>query len=168
MASPGIDLVNKKNGHRAVICKSKKKISNFTSAAFIATSSLPLKQVTITIPLNNVPTDALMATRSPETFISNRFAETCCFKVYCQQCWCCCGLNVLQFTNYCVVNLELMSHQCENAKLNILSNLCNNVFVDHDLLKQHSELNFFWRFQTPSKVCYLVPATIESLHFRIP
>lgn len=149
-----------KTGHWQTVCKSAK--NTHSSAALIAASSV-LDKATVQVQVNNTPTFALIDTGSSETFISQCFAENCKLKMYPTS-----GVSMAStslskpISNYCVAHLELLGHHYATTKFSVLPDLCANVIVGHDLLKQHSELKVsFGGTRRPLTISYLAPAMIE-------
>ncbi|XP_014294137.1 uncharacterized protein [Halyomorpha halys] len=127
-----------KTGHWQVVCKSPKTVNTKahpSSAALIAALAV-LDEATVPVQVNRTSTFALIDTGSSETFISQCFADNSHF--------------------------ELLGHHYAKTKLSVLPDLCANIIVGHDFLKQHSELRVsFGGTKPPLTISYLAPAKIE-------
>src|SRR5436190_15618903 len=63
---------------------------------------------------------------------------------------------------YFVVNLVIDHHNYNSVKLLILPNLCADVLIGHDIMKQHSCVDVsFGGPKSPLFICSLFPAKVE-------
>ena len=139
-----------KVGHFAVVCRSKKP---GTTAAlcdrifsYSAAAPRSLSKSLIIVYVNNKKAEALVDTGSSESFVSEQFVKSS--KLYIAR-----GKGQIfmastslhsNIAGYCHADIKLSNYEYPKAKLSVLPNLCADVIIGHDILKQHSkiEVNF--------------------------
>lgn len=63
------------------------------------------------------------------------------------------------FNNYCIVDLMILNNAYSNVKAVVLPNLCCDVIIGQDLLKQHSSIELLFAGNRPLiKICCLAVA----------
>ena len=168
-----------KKGHFANVCRSNKKTSN----AIVADSDLPqslneelsaisaaspscLRMATISAMVNGVKADALIDTGSSMSFIDKKFAKSLNLQI--EPCKQTITLASLNYTSYvegaCLVTLKIDTYFYYNRKLLIINNLCADIIIGHDLLKEHSSLELSLGGQKqPLKICNVMAATVPPV-----
>lgn len=165
-----------KKGHYIKVCRSKAKnnsqsvnsLTDQQNDKFIASISAAapscLKKAIVKVLLNNIEADALIDTGSSQSFVDQSFLYK----------------NKIQFVpgkgkvsmastalsssivGHCFVNLNLQEHSYVHTRLAVLSDLCADMIIGHDLLKQHSQIQVnFGGSKTPLSVSALAHVNIE-------
>ncbi|XP_072384754.1 uncharacterized protein [Diabrotica undecimpunctata] len=152
---PARDKVCKKCskvGHFSKVCRLQ--MPNSVSAAVLATTTSSsnvrnlaaapqcLSKSVTEIKVNGNTTESLINTGSSESYISKNYALSINVKTFRSHASIIMASTALRTTisGHCFVNLEINEHSYKNVKLSIIQDLCADVVIGHDLLKQHSSL----------------------------
>ena len=157
-----------KVGHFQRVCKSSNKritscLDSSISALFSAAVPASLSQAIVTISVNGVTLNALVDTGSSDSYISSDV-------VYANR-WTVFPSNThitLASTNFssvtrghCFVKLDYLNTHYPRVKLSLLQNLCSDVLLGHDFLKQHKHLQIaFGGPKPPFSLCGLTAARV--------
>lgn len=155
-----------KLGHFSKVCMRKTAKGRPTTASMSILASMHnLSKTMITTKLNGIPANTLIDTGSSDSYVSSTFAQRSKWKVYpCQ------GGVVMattslssQVTGYCLVDLDLAGSFYEDVKLSLLPNLCTDLIIGQDIMKQHSQINIvFGGSKPPLSICCLTAAKVET------
>lgn len=159
-----------KRGHFSKVCLNKRKVK--ASASIIPASGLlcaapeSLTKCLIKIKLNNVVADALVDTGSSETYINEHFASIINVPIHSSTGYISMASTALQsqISGHCFVDLEMMEHKYRKLRLSVLSDLCADVIIGHDILRQHSTLEVSFG-GSKSSLCIDNSPSICSLAF---
>ncbi|XP_047527311.1 uncharacterized protein LOC125064368 [Vanessa atalanta] len=160
-----------KTGHFANVCRSNKETLNnvvnedapVEVAMISAASPSSLKRATVSVTINNYEADALIDTGSSVSFVSGSLAQTINLKRNpCKQAITLASLNHISFVEgSCVATIKIGQHIYKRQPLLIVNNLCADLIIGHDLLQNHSVLEFqFGGNQGPLKVCSVIEASV--------
>ncbi|XP_072389424.1 uncharacterized protein [Diabrotica undecimpunctata] len=139
-------------GHFSKVCRLQ--MPNSVSAAVLATPTSSsnvrnlaadpqcLSKSVTEIKVNGNTTESLIDTGSSESYISKNYALSINVKTFRSHASIIMASTALRTTisEHCFVNLEINEHSYKNVKLSIIQDLCADVVIGHDLLKQHSSL----------------------------
>lgn len=160
-----------KKGHYSKVCRSPassgkgpKSQSAAILNANITASTGALTNTTVPATINGSLVSVLIDTGSSQSYIS----KTTALRL---------GLTILPYTGVvsmastsitstitgrCNVNLSVLNHSYTNVNLAILPDLCADVIVGHDLLKQHSSIQvIFGGEKAPLNICSLAIAHVQ-------
>ena len=158
-----------KKGHFANVCRSNKLNSNAVvsesttntiteSATISAASPSSLRKATVPIKVNDVPAEALIDTGSSVSFINKRLAQDINLeqKPY-KQAITLASLSHISFVEgICFATIKLDEHIYKQQPLLIVNQLCADIIIGHDLLKNHKTLEFnFGGPRDTLKVCVM-------------
>lgn len=149
-----------KKGHFASVCRVGHNINTvwieehpspnsnndqfYSGAIFSAASPSSLRSATIHITINECKADALVDTGSSVSFINSKVARILKLrKRPCNQTVNLASLNQVSFVEgVCFATIKMNQHTYKQTPLLVVDNLCADVIVGHDLLKQHSSIQF--------------------------
>lgn len=172
-----------KIGHFSRVCRSKKENvdrhkplggnsasicapSNDNSKSVCASSPPVLSKATVSVKVNSTLADALIDTGSSESFVSKQFVQhhsLPCRPGKLSVAMASTSLNS-EINEVCLAKLELSGHVYEDVKLYVMKNLCADVIIGHDILRNHSSLEMtFGGNSAPLKICGLAQAGIEPI-----
>lgn len=128
------------------------------STDYSAASPSSLEKATIAITVNNTRADALIDTGSSVSFIDRNIARM--MKLQQRPYKHVINLASLSHTSsvdgVCFATLEINNHVYKQRPLLVIDNLCADVIVGHDILKNHSKLEFqFGGTREPLHVCVM-------------
>ncbi len=161
-----------KRRHFSKVCKSIHSQSNSPTssstsviATLIAAAPACLNRALIPVIINGVSTKALIDTGSSESFLSLQFAKN--LKVKVSPCALKISMASTMFSalarGFCNVSLQYDSADPVTVKLNVLEDLCADIILGHDILKNHHSIEVTFNGKRPSlKVCGLAAATVPS------
>lgn len=163
-----------KKGHFANVCRSgqpqranavtEHDVQRDTAlSAISAASPNSLRKATIPITLNGYKAEALIDTGSSVSFIDRSLAEILKLKIKaCRQTITLASLSHISFVQgICHANIQLEKHQYKLQPLLIVNNLCADVIIGHDILKNHSSLELkFGGTQEPLRICNVMEASV--------
>lgn len=171
-----------KKGHFANVCRSSARMSNKTSKPNVfpardTSSSTPLamisaaapgclRKTTVPVVVNDSLTEALIDTGSSVSFISQKLFQSMHLKKKP-----CLQTVTLATTNHvshvegtCTVTLKLDPHTYKDVELLIVSNLCADIIIGYDILKDHSKMEVnFGGTRQPLKICCVMAAEIPPV-----
>lgn len=161
-----------KRGHFSKVCQSKRTTVNTksTSASAVSLSQLlaaapgSLFKSLIKVDINGTSADALIDTGSTDTYISEAFTSEAKIPVFSGTGCISMASTSLQshISGYCFVNMKVLGHHYPNLRISILKDLCADVIIGHDILRQHSKVNVeFGGPKEPLSICSLSFAAIE-------
>ncbi|KAA3671213.1 uncharacterized protein DEA37_0010068, partial [Paragonimus westermani] len=144
---------------RVVSC-TKLQLSTVCTAAFPTCLSKGVVQITV----NRISLNALIDTGSSDSYICSDIAYKHCWHIYPSNL----AISVA-FTTYtsatqghCLVTVDYRGNRCSSVKLSLLPNLCSDVLLGHDFLKQHQPILIsFSGSKPPSSLCLLTTAYVE-------
>lgn len=159
-----------KKGHFKHVCQSShkssiKSISSSISNDCIASISSCLSKALVTVELNGVNVEALVDTGSSSSFINKDLSQRLNLHVDKAR-----GIQIsmantsLRSSTHgeCLVDMKINGHVYKSVKLNVLSNLCSDIIIGHDILGRHSSLSInFGGNKKPLEVCSLAVANME-------
>jgi len=161
-----------KRGHFQQVCKSKQRRNTdetFASAHMLASlSSAPscLQKSLVTVRVNGVELHALIDTGSSLSFINLRHVTTCQLKIkpHLGKITLANSAMTSDIAGRCVVNIKVLSHRYDNIEVLIMKDLCADLLIGHDILKNHSSLiiNFSWN-KPPLEICSLAIANVAPV-----
>lgn len=156
-----------KVGHFSKVCRSTKKTPTTktnnavyfpANSVFSAASPSSLKTATVSITVNDTRADALIDTGSSVSFIDKSVAQMMKIKLkpY-RQAISLASLNHTSFVDsICFATLTIDKHIYKQRPLLVVNNLCADVIVGHDLLKDHSKIELqFGGSKEPLQVCVM-------------
>ncbi|XP_054266993.1 uncharacterized protein LOC128989150 [Macrosteles quadrilineatus] len=167
-----------KKGHWATVCNSRNQSRTFKgkttqsdktkinsmSSSLVAASQKCLSKATVSLMLNGKPVDALIDTGSSDSFISEATVKR--FNIFKyptkHEISMASTSHVSSTLGHCTVDMVCDGHEYPLTKLLILTDLCADVVIGHDILRQHSavELNFGGK-RPPFNVCNLLRAKVS-------
>lgn len=165
-----------KKGHYGKVCKSKhqKSINSLAPsqndnlvAIMSAASPSCLKKAVVKVYINGIKAEALIDTGSSESFINHSFVCKHRMKVIPGGGTVSMASTTLSssIVGHLIVDLKLQEHSYMQCKLSVLSDLCADVVIGHDLLKHHSQIQLsFGGAKSPLNVCALAQINIEPPH----
>ena len=141
--------------------------STSASTAVIASASrsLPycLTKALINAHVNNLSVSALIDTGSSDSFLDYDFALANNFKIFptlgkVSMATTSCSSTI---KGYCLVNLKLLNKEYVNFKISVLAQLCTDIIIGHDIMKQHSRVDIvFGGPEPPLSICCLTEAKL--------
>ncbi|XP_045526419.1 uncharacterized protein LOC123715455 [Pieris brassicae] len=164
-------LCNKK-GHFATVCRSSSKATNSVvgtedlSACITAASPSSLRKATVPAYIRGIRAEALLDTGSSISFINDSFARLCGLKrKSCNQTISMASLNhTSQVEGQTLQTLKIGNHKYDNVNLLIVKNLCADIIIGHDILEEHSSLEFsFGGPKHPLQVCNVTEASVPAV-----
>jgi len=164
-----------KKGNFSKVCRLKKTQnsykSNTTISAFIAnlaciSSSLPgaLSKTVIKVKVNNVKANGLVDTGGSSSFIDDEFVQYHKINVFPKkrQVVLASAEHSSHLKGFVCVDLSLQGHMYKDVKLSVLSKLCTDVLIGHDILQKHSIVEVtFGGPKSPLLVCNMSSTAIE-------
>ncbi|XP_072401032.1 uncharacterized protein [Diabrotica undecimpunctata] len=149
-----------KKGYFAKVCRSKSTSAsanvfegyNNCTACIIAATPASLKKTIVPAFIKGLHADALIDTGSSVSFINEDFANLCKLpRKPCTQTVSMASLShTSEFKGVTTQNIKIGDHSYDNINLLIVKNLCANIIIGHDVLSNHSSLEF--EFRVPKKV----------------
>ncbi|XP_047518905.1 uncharacterized protein LOC125058798 [Pieris napi] len=164
-------LCNKK-GHFATVCRSSSKPTNCmvvgteNLSCITAASPYSLYKATVPAYIRDIRAEALLDTGSSISFINDSFARLCGLKrKSCNQIISMASLNhTSQVEGQTLQSLKIGNHKYDNVNLLIVKNLCADIIIGHDVLKEHSSLEFsFGGPKHPLQVCNVAEASVPAV-----
>lgn len=166
-----------KKGHFANVCRSKNIVNamntgnedscnNENTACISAASPSSLRKATVPIYLNDIRADALIDTGSSVSFIDEQLVKIMNLKRnYKRQSITLASTSHMAFINgLCHVTVKLNNHIYKRQPLLIVNNLCADVILGHDLLRNHKALELeFGGDREPLKICNVIQASIPPV-----
>lgn len=167
-----------KKGHFANVCKSGITSSNSVStedtvsfnnggpshcSAISAASPFSLKGATVQITVNDYKADALIDTGSSVSFINNKIVRLMKLrKKPCTQSVNLASLNQVSFVEgICFATIVMNRHTYKQIPLLVVDNLCADVIIGHDQLKEHSKIEFeLGGPNEPLRICSVMQASV--------
>jgi len=134
-----------KKGHYARVCKSTQKGNKSTSAALYpqrkVTAAAPsnLSKAIIKVRINGLRADALIDTGSSDSFVNSSLAKDRKWQIHPTDNTVCMASTSLRTSahGYCIVELEVKSYTYRNVRVLVLRDLCADVILGHNVLRQH-------------------------------
>lgn len=162
-----------KEGHFAKVCRSlpdktvkvKGKVYNEITGSVYQTASVGgLAKSTVCATIDDKNVQALVDTGSTLSFIDEKIAKELHLRVLPSD-----GkvsmASMSMMTNIkgqCKVKLKVLDHIYNNATLLVLSNMCANIIIGHDILKQHESVQLeFGGNRNPLKICSVAVACVQ-------
>lgn len=158
-----------RKGHYAKVCKSKqnKTVTAATEClSCMAAASSCLQKALIPITINKVAAEALVDTGSTTSFISSALVEKCNAKrMACSdKITMASTIHVSRVEGSCVVTIDMKGHTYTDVTLLIMKDLCADIIIGHDLLKDHSSLEVaFGGPRMPLKICCISQSFIPPV-----
>ncbi|XP_031333911.1 uncharacterized protein LOC116163922 [Photinus pyralis] len=168
-----------KRGHFSNVCKSRNATNNSASfkntvnsliddgsshcSTISAASPSSLKGATILITVNGYKADALVDTGSSVSFINRKIARLMKLRQKpCTQSVNLASLNQVSVVEgICFANITMNKHNYRQIPLLIVDNLCADVIVGHDLLKEHSKIEFeLGGPHEPLRICNVMQSSV--------
>ncbi|XP_072401065.1 uncharacterized protein [Diabrotica undecimpunctata] len=163
-----------KKGHFAKVCRSKSTSASANvfegyencTACIIAATPASLKKAIVPASIKGLRADALIDTGSSVSFINEDFANLC--KLPRKPCIQTVSMVSLSHTSevkgVTTQNIKIGDHSYDNINLFIVKNLCADIIIGHDVLSNHSSLEFeFGRPKEVFKVCSVVEASVPAV-----
>ena len=167
-----------KDGHFAKVCMSKPTSASLVTSSSPTVASLyptlatitcatapnNLKRAVISIELNNNTTEALIDTGSSESFICKNIVHELKltvnpFKSKVSMAESSLSVDIIGYV--IINNMKMRGNNYANIKLLVLKNLCADVIIGQDILKQHDSLNLkFGGSKPPLSICGLTTPAI--------
>ncbi|KAA3673814.1 uncharacterized protein DEA37_0014465, partial [Paragonimus westermani] len=157
-----------KVGHFQRVCKSnqsdkrvvsctKPQLSTVCTAAFPTSLSKAVVQITV----NGISLNAIIDTGSSDSYICSDIAYKHCWHIYPSN-----FAISLAYTTYtsvtqghCLVTVDYRGNRYSSVKLSLLPNLCSDVLLGHDFVKQHQHILIsFDGSKPPFSLCSLTAA----------
>ena len=160
-----------KVGHFQRVCKSnpndkritsctKPQLPSFCTAVF----PVSLSKAVIPILVNGVSLNALIDTGSSDSYISSGVVRKHRWFVYPSNL----SITMASTTHssvtqgHCFVSVEYQGRHYSSVKLSLLRDLCSDVLLGHDFLKQHKHIIIpFGGSEPPFSLCSLTAAHVE-------
>ncbi|KAL1454481.1 hypothetical protein WDU94_010725 [Cyamophila willieti] len=168
-----------KTGHYSRVCQSKASTSRGTyrrnkktsastdvTASITAASPSSLQRSVIDITVNNVPLKALVDTGSSLSFINRALLKKCRITPFPYHRKISMANSSLStdITGQCRINLRVADNSYKDVTFLIMSNLCCDVLIGHDVLQCHAALEVqFHGPLPPLKICNLAVAKVEPV-----
>lgn len=162
-----------KKGHYAKVCRSFFKTSNSATmekqdyaACIIAASPSSLRKATMPAFIKGIRASALIDTGSSVSFINESFFKlTGLRKKPCSQTVSMASLShISQVEGQTSQTIKIGKHTYENVNLLIVKNLCADIIIGHDVLEEHSSLEFlFGGPKHPLYVCNVAEASVPAV-----
>ena len=157
-----------KRGHLESVCMKKKSC--------VATMVPCLSKSTTVIRVNDVLLNALIDTGSSDSFISERKARELNLELlpYVINLSLASGNCQAQTIGKVIVSLKMQGHVYESFTLGVISNLCSDVLIGHDLLSEHNNLKIQFKgkrsdlklskeFEDNQPVCNVIQAKLKPV-----
>lgn len=161
-----------KQGHFAKVCRkilsnatSEQPIINECSSLILASSGI--NKCTISIYINDMSVKALIDTGSTASFIDESIVRKYNIptKPWRQNVTMASSSLSAEINKVCTATLDINGHKINNALFRIMKNLCTDVIIGHDILKQYSILEIkFGGSMPPLKLCALYEANIDPIN----
>ncbi|XP_054260530.1 uncharacterized protein LOC128985173 [Macrosteles quadrilineatus] len=159
-------------GHYQKVCRKSKTPTSTVKASVhqsncIASVPSCLSKAVVPVQLNGVDAYALIDTGSSGSFINQSSALRFNIPVIP-----CNGGEVSMASTtlrssikgYCKINLKLQDHTYKNVVFSVLTNLCSDIIIGHDILKRHSSLQVqFGGKESPLNICSVALANVEPV-----
>ncbi|XP_054259721.1 uncharacterized protein LOC128984427 [Macrosteles quadrilineatus] len=159
-------------GHYQKVCRKSKTPTSRVKASVhqsncIASVPSCLSKAVVPVQLNGVDAYALIDTGSSGSFINQSSALRFNIPVIP-----CNGGEVSMASTtlrssikgYCKINLKLQDHTYKNVVFSVLTNLCSDIIIGHDILKRHSSLQVqFGGKESPLNICSVALANVEPV-----
>ena len=122
-----------------------------------------LSKAMISISVNGIDANGLLDSGSTDSFINQSFAKSLKLKIKA------CNKEISMATTslaaktvgHVYVTLDYVDNKLPNVKLTVLEDLCADVIIGHDILKNHSSLEMtFGGPLSPLKICGLAAALV--------
>ncbi|XP_036340040.1 uncharacterized protein LOC118749352 [Rhagoletis pomonella] len=164
-------LCNKK-GHLATVCKSAKSLvpqvasRRNSTVCITAASPHPLHKATVPAIICGFRAEALLDTGSSVSFINEKFANKCGFKKdFCNATFSMASLShTSKVESQTSQSITLGDHKYDNVNLLIVKNLCSDLIIGHDVLQEHSSLEFsFGGPKNNLHVCNVAEASVPPV-----
>ncbi|XP_064072074.1 uncharacterized protein LOC135193461 [Vanessa tameamea] len=165
-----------KQGHFAKVCRSGNQQTvnvlttdtslHYSHESFLAASPSSLQNATVPIFINNIRADALIDTGSSVSFINKKLVQIMNLKIKpCKQIITLASLTHVSFVEgMCHATVKLQHHIYQQRQLLIVNNLCADIIIGHDILKDHSKLEFkFGGNREPLKICNVMNASVPPV-----
>lgn len=166
-----------RKGHFANVCRSINATNNAVTAeesavdsddsevaanAISAASPSSLSKATIPVTLNNYHADALIDTGSSVSFINEKIARLMQLKQkpHKQTITLASQNNVTFVRSVCFATITMNKYSHKNRPLLVVSNLCADLIIGHDILKEHSCLQFNFGGPKEPLVCNVMQASV--------
>nr|XP_037866489.1 uncharacterized protein LOC119628436 [Bombyx mori] len=136
------------------------------SACITAASPSSLCKATVPAYIRGIRAEALLDTGSSISFINDNFARLCGLKrKSCNQTISMASLNYTsQVEGQTWQTLKIGNHRYDNVNLLIVKNLCADIIIGHDVLEEHSSLEFsFGGPKHPLQVCNVAEASVPAV-----
>lgn len=173
---PALDSIcqfcNKK-GHYAIVCRSKTHVNaasleedSLLCGCIVAASPTSLKKATVPAYIKGIKGEALIDTGSSISFINERYFQLCQLKK--RPCYQTISMastsHTSQVEGQTYVSARIGDHDYRNVNLLIVKNLCADLIIGHDILDEHSFLEFsFGGPKEPIKVCSVAEASVPAV-----
>ena len=107
-----------------------------------AASPGSLSKAIIKVRINGHRAEALIDTGSSESFVNSSLARDRKWKIYPTDNTVCIASTSLQSSarGYCNVELDIKGYTYRDVKVRVLRDLCADVFLGHNVLKQHTSV----------------------------
>lgn len=160
----------KKIGHYSKVCKSN-HISNSSITSSIIGSAvkarppISLHKALVEVQLNKIPAVSLIDTGSSHSYVNLQFATKHKLKVHPEVGHVSMASTDLtsRLEGYVVADLKLSSFYYRKIKLSVLKELCADVLIGHDLLKEHENIEItFGGKLDPLRISNSIPASVTS------
>ena len=160
-----------KVGHFSKVCMKSNIAKNKSTSAstFVIASASPkfqccLSKALIKVMINDTSANALIDTGSSDSFLDINFATKNNFKIFA-----CHGQVSMastscstQLQGYCFINLKMCNETYHKLKILVISNLCTDLIVGHDIMKQHDKVDItFGGPKPPLSICCLAEAKVD-------
>ncbi|KAI8432558.1 hypothetical protein MSG28_013553 [Choristoneura fumiferana] len=166
-----------RKGHFANVCRSINATNNAVAAeesavdsddsevaanAISAASPSSLSKATIPVTLNNYHADALIDTGSSVSFIDEKIARLMQLKQkpHKQTITLASQNNVSFVRSVCFATVTMNKYSHKHRPLLVVSNLCADVIIGHDILKEHSSLQFNFGGPKEPLICNVMQASV--------
>ena len=169
----------KKKGHFARVCRSKSNsgtentshknahsasVSESTLASIVGAAPSSLIKTTCTSRVNETPATVLIDTGSSDSFVKENLVRNNQWMVLPDDGEVSMANASLssKVVGFCNVGLELLGEHYSGVKLRILPDLCCDIILGHDFLKNHASLEIpFGGTRPPLNLCGLMAAKIS-------
>ena len=125
-----------------------------------------LSKAVIPVVINGLTFDALIDTGSSLSFLSSSTVRKCQIQVRksTERVSMASAALTTIVNGFCNVDVELLGHKSRGFKMFVMNNLCADVLIGHDLLKQHSSLTISFGGTKPAlHICSVAVATISPV-----
>lgn len=163
-----------RKGHFANVCRSINATNNAVTAeesavdsedsanAISAASPSSLSKATIPVTLNNYHADALIDTGSSVSFIDEKIVRLMQLKQKPhKQTITLASLNNVSFVrSVCFATVTMNEYSHKHRPLLVVNNLCADVIIGHDILKEYSSLQFNLGGSKEPLICNVMQASV--------